>query len=83
MDINTYTYAFDITWFNHDTSGLSRSDFLVLDDVYQNPGTVCGSECTRHEFTLTSHADQNVLITVNTWDLRSYPADCHEDASEG
>lgn len=79
MPYDKYWTHFDSTFVNHDTSGLFRDDWLILDDQTENsPGSTnqCGDTCTRHEFTLTSSVDQKIIVSANTWQNRGYPLKC-------
>jgi hypothetical protein len=79
MPYDDYWTHFDSTFVNHDTSGLFRDDWLILDDqTADSPGStgLCGNTCTRHEFTLTSSVDQKIIVSANTWQNRGYPLKC-------
>jgi len=69
MPYDDYFTSLTETYINHDTSGLFRADWLILDDETYNPGSTddCGYTCTKHEFTLTSSVDQKVIVSANTW----------------
>ena len=54
--IEIFKEAFKLFWINYDTHDMYRADWLKLDDQTDSPGEHknCGSDCTRHEFTLSS-----------------------------
>lgn len=78
IELADYLKGFDGTTINHDVSDWSKAEFLMLNDKSEEKGShpSCGETCTRHEFTLTSTIDQEVIISANLWQLRGYPAMC-------
>lgn len=78
IQYDDYLTGFSSTQINHDVSDWSKAEFLMLNDKYKVKGThpYCGETCTRHEFTLTSDVDQEVIVSANLWQLRGYPDKC-------
>ena len=63
---------------SYDTTGWYRDHFLMLDDKTDSPGqwSWCGKTCTRHSLIVSSRVEQDVYLTVNLWEARSYPTEC-------
>jgi hypothetical protein len=82
--IDIFKESFGLFWINYDTRDLYRDEWLKLDDTTRSPGSnkKCGSECTRHEFTLTSDVTQTVYVSANTWSSRGYPDSCRDGATK-
>lgn len=78
MPIATYMVNFQLTEISHNAENMSSASFLMLDDNSNSPGKLswCGSECTRHEFTVTSDVAQYLFVTFHTWDRRSLGESC-------
>ena len=56
-------------------NGYTRSYWLTIDDKLVNPGKNIngGSTFTRHEFSITTAVDQNVIFQTNVHESRLYP----------
>ena len=78
MDLDTYLSQFYMTIINKHTDTMHRSHFLMFNDTSEYKGRLpwCGSDCSLHEFFLTSEIEQTVYISAHTWPQRSYPAEC-------
>ena len=80
MSFEDYYNMFEVTWMNHDPSGMDSHYFLRLDDD--------GSSATklekgwRHELTVSSEIDQTIYLVAHTWDMRAYSPKCLKSAIE-
>ena len=78
MTISDYYRQGLVTVISYDTTGWFTDNFLMFDDKTAPNGEweFCGATCTRHNLEVTSSVDQDVHITVHTWEQRSYPKEC-------
>ena len=70
MPIENYHQEVETTFVSRDNTNWYQSYFLMLDDTTSTDGqfSQCGSNCTRHQLTLTSDVRQTVWLTAHTWD---------------
>ena len=85
MPIEGWMESMAYTTFNHDTSPWHHSNFLVLDDTYENPkfSPLCSSywdACTLHEFKIFSKKKQTLKIIAHTWQDTFNIGDCYFNA---
>lgn len=75
MTLTEFKTAFSAISVNSALEGWTRSYFLKIDDKLVNPGknTYGGPTYTRHEFTVTSSVNQDVIFQTNVHESRTYP----------
>lgn len=75
MRLDEFKTAFAAISVNSALEGWTRSYFLKINDTLVNPGknTYGGPTYTRHEFTVTSSVNQDVIFQTNVHESRTYP----------
>jgi hypothetical protein len=79
MSIEDYTSQAAYTLVAKDVTDWHKASFLKLNDTTAanwEGSWWCGTDCTQHEFTLTSSVDQEVWLTAHTWDERCMADQC-------
>ena len=69
---------------NINPDNITRKSHLVLDDVSNKTGWTpwCGRRCTQHTYKFKSTKDQKVIIRAQTWEGRSNPDKCVDQAHQ-
>ena len=81
MSIEDFTESFYASTVNYDTDGWFEDHFLMLDDDMSSAplNDSCLGRCSAHKINITSDVDQDIWVSMHTWDKRSMPRQCHED----
>ena len=69
IPLDHYKKSFVETQVSYDTSKMSRSHFLVLDDTkkHTRKGETCKGTCSYHQLNIKSATTQKVHLKVTTW----------------
>lgn len=85
--MDTYYTDFYETTFNFATQGLEHNWYAKFGDTgsdgSQGNYSWCGSQCRKRDFTVTSDRAQMIIITLQTWDSKTYPASCQGNEGGG